>query len=128
MLPNNNSRTESLDKKKPDGLEISRRTFLGISAFAASSLAASYLLKNPQISFASSTEEPPYGVITEKWVSTSCLNCSTRCATKVRVVNEKALRIAGNPLSKVSEGENCPRSHIGLQVLYNPNRVKTPLN
>jgi len=130
MLPDNNgnnSRTESSDKKKLGGSEISRRTFLGISAFAASAFAASYLLKSPQTSFALSIDEPPYGVITEKWIPSSCLNCPARCATKVRVVNEKAVSIAGNPLSKVSEGENCPRSHIGLQVLYNPARIKTPL-
>ncbi len=130
MLPDNssdNSRTESSDKKKSDGFEISRRTFLGASAFAATTIAASYLLKSPQISFASATEKPPYGTITEKWVATSCLNCPTRCATRVRIVDDKAVHIAGNPLSKVSEGENCPRSHIGLQVLYNPDRIKNPL-
>ncbi|MBM3173955.1 MAG: hypothetical protein FJZ85_09705, partial [Chloroflexi bacterium] len=67
------------------------------------------------------------GVVTEKWVVTSCLNCPTRCATKVRVVNGRAVRIAENQLSKVSEGKLCPRSHVGLQVLYDPDRAKSPL-
>ena len=84
-------------------------------------------LKGPKIGAASSTEEPPYGTVSEKWINTSCLNCPARCATRVRVVDGKAVRIAGNPLSRVSEGENCPRSHIGLQVLYNPDRIKSPL-
>lgn len=130
MLPDNNSdnsRTESSEDKKSQDSVISRRTFLHVSAAAASALAASYLLKNPGVSLAEPTEEPPYGVTTEKWLATSCLNCPTRCATRVRLANGKAVRIAGNPLSKVSQGENCPRSHIGLQVLYNPERIKTPL-
>lgn len=130
MLPDNNSDnspTESSEDKKSHGSIISRRTFLHVSAAAASALAASYLLKNPQVSLATPTEEPPYGVITEKWLTTSCLNCPTRCATRVRIANDKAVHIAGNPLSRVSQGENCPRSHIGLQVLHNPDRVKTPL-
>lgn len=130
MLPDNNSensRTQSSEEKQSDGLIISRRTFLNASAFAAATITASFLLKKPDIAFASSAEEPPYGVVTDRWVSTSCLNCPTRCATRVRIVGDKAVHIAGNPLSRVSEGENCPRSHIGLQVLYNPDRVKNPL-
>ena len=43
------------------------------------------------------------------------------------MVNGKAVRIAGNPLSLVSEGMICPRGHIGLQVLYDPGRVSSPL-
>jgi anaerobic selenocysteine-containing dehydrogenase len=45
----------------------------------------------------------------------------------VRVVNGKAVRITGNPLSQVSEGVNCARAHVGLQVLYDPGRVTSPL-
>ena len=63
----------------------------------------------------------------EKWVATSCLNCPARCAVRVRVVGGKAVRIAGNPNSLVSEGKICPRGHIGLQVLYDPGRVFSPL-
>ncbi len=130
MLPDNNSENspaQSSEEKQSDGLVISRRTFLNASAFAAATITASYLLKKPEIALASSADEPPYGVVTDKWVATSCLNCPTRCATRVRIVYDKAVHIGGNPLSRVSEGENCPRSHIGLQVLYNPDRIKSPL-
>jgi anaerobic selenocysteine-containing dehydrogenase len=130
MLPskNRNKKTAGSKEEKSHGLVVSRRTFLGVSAGVGAALAASRFLK-PGISLASDIDldKPPYGVVTEKWIATSCLNCPTRCATRVRVVNDKAVRIAGNPLSKVSEGENCPRSHIGLQVLYDPDRVKSPL-
>jgi anaerobic selenocysteine-containing dehydrogenase len=43
------------------------------------------------------------------------------------VVNGKAVRILGNPKSTYTDGKTCPRSHIGLQVLYDPERIKTPL-
>ena len=122
-----NTPSDVKEEKGDDSLTISRRTFLNASAVAATAIAASYILKQPQLALAAPSETTSEGVITEQWIATSCLNCPTRCATKVRVVNGKAVRIAGNPLSKVSEGENCPRSHIGLQVLYNPNRIKTPL-
>lgn len=108
---------------------MSRRTFIKLSGLAVALLAASRLLKRPALgSFVSSPEAPEgEGVITEKWVPTSCLNCATRCATRVRVVNGRAVKVAGNPLSRVAEGENCARANVGLQVLYDPDRITTPL-
>lgn len=107
-------------------LRISRRTFIGVSAAASAILASAYIVKRPAFSLFSSPEEIR-GEINEQWISTSCLNCPTRCATRVRTVDSKAVRIASNPLSRVSEGETCPRSHIGLQVLYDPGRIQSPL-
>jgi len=43
------------------------------------------------------------------------------------VANGKAVKITGNSLSRVSEGEICPRGHIGLQVLYDESRITAPL-
>jgi anaerobic selenocysteine-containing dehydrogenase len=115
------------EKKKDDNPGISRRTLLKASVFSVAGLTAGRIIKHPKISSLPSPQEGAEGVITEKRISTSCLNCSTRCATEVRVVNGKAVKINGNPLSKVSEGEICPRGHIGLQVLYDPSRVSGPL-
>jgi anaerobic selenocysteine-containing dehydrogenase len=70
-------------------------------------------------------KEATEGVETEQLIATSCLNCPTRCAINVRVVNGKAVRISGNPNSAYTKGKTCPRSHVGLQVLYNPDRFKT---
>ena len=106
---------------------MDRRTFLKASALTGAALAASRMIKYPEISPLVSAQASAEGVITEKWITTSCLNCATRCATQVRVVNGQAVKIEGNPLSQVSEGEICPRGHIGLQVLYDPGRVSTPL-
>ncbi len=106
---------------------VSRRSFLKLSAFAGAALAASHLIKHPVVSPVMALQKSPGNTVTERWITTSCLNCSTRCATRVRTVNDKAVKIVGNPLSQVSEGETCPRAHIGLQVLYDPGRVTSPL-
>lgn len=108
---------------------MSRRTFIKLSGLAGAAVAASRILSYPALGSAVSSPELPEGegVITEKWVPTSCLNCATRCAIRVRVVNGRAVKVAGNPLSQVSEGENCARAHVGLQVLYDPGRITTPL-
>lgn len=107
---------------------MSRRTFLGISGGAAAALIALYSIKWPSFDFLLSPEDILEGVEKEDWICTSCLNCPTRCAIKVRVVNdERAVRIIGNSNSTYSDGKTCPRSHIGLQVLYDSNRIKNPL-
>ena len=126
-MPDEHNSTKNPEEQKPDGLVVSRRAFLGVSAGATAAFAARYATKRPEFGLLFPPQVGAEETITEKWVATSCLNCPTRCATRIRVVNGKAVRIAGNPLSKVSEGENCPRSHIGLQVLYDPDRVRTPL-
>jgi anaerobic selenocysteine-containing dehydrogenase len=121
----------SSEKQRNDRSNISRRTFLKASAATGAVLLASRFIKPSKVSESDSAPGSPpenaEGVVTEKWVPTSCLNCATRCATRIRVVNGKAVRITGNPLSQVSEGEICPRGHIGLQVLYDANRVSGPL-
>jgi anaerobic selenocysteine-containing dehydrogenase len=45
----------------------------------------------------------------------------------VGIANGKAIKVTGNPLSLSSEGKVCPRAHIGLQVLYDPGRIHSPL-
>jgi anaerobic selenocysteine-containing dehydrogenase len=122
VTPNN---TNSSREKRSDGLVISRRTFLGVSAGVAAAITVGYVIKGSKINFLSEPQESTEGVLTEKWVATSCLNCPTRCAIKVRVVNGKAVKIVGNTKSTYSDGKTCPRSHIGLQVLYDPDRKES---
>ncbi len=107
---------------------MSRRSFLkasgatGIVFFAATRVRRSKPAEK-------SLPKPPEarGVVSETYLNTSCLNCPARCAISVRVANGKVVRITGNPLSMVSEGQICPRGHVGLQVLYDENRITTPL-
>ena len=121
-----NNRIKKQKEGKSGRLLLSRRAFLGVSAAATAALTAGYALKRPDVNFLAPSGNI-YETFTEEWISTSCLNCPTRCATRVKVQNGNAVRIAGNTLSKVSDGKTCPRCKIGLQVLYDPNRIQTPM-
>jgi anaerobic selenocysteine-containing dehydrogenase len=114
-------------EKDQNRLNVDRRTFLKLSAFASAAVGASKVIGQFDTSAASPRQQDIQKTFEEKWVATSCLNCPARCAIRVRVVNGKTVRITGNPLSQVSEGKICPRAHIGLQVLYDPGRINTPL-
>ena len=113
-------------EKKQTKLKLNRRTFLKLSGFAGAAIGANQIIRLDTAA-ASPSPKNSQNAPEEKWIATSCLNCPARCATRVRVMNGKAVKVTGNPYSQVSEGKICPRAHIGLQVLYDPGRISTPL-
>jgi thiosulfate reductase/polysulfide reductase chain A len=122
----------SPEPKRSNGFRISRRAFLGVSGgVAAVVLAVVLALKRPKLAEPVETQTTSV-IASQDLIATSCLNCPTRCAIRVRKVQTtagqtKVVRISGNANSTYSEGKCCSRSHVGLQVLYNPDRFPHPL-
>lgn len=106
---------------------LSRRGFLQLSAVAATAVVVGGIWQRLKLPRLFAAEDRQGRVLSVAWVPTSCLNCATRCGTLVRVIDGRAVKVMGNPDSRVSDGEACPRSHIGLQVLYDEGRFPTPL-
>jgi anaerobic selenocysteine-containing dehydrogenase len=79
----------------------------------------------------------------EGWVRTLCQQCSAGCGITVRVMQGESIRtidgqqkrvkavqakkIEGNPEHPISMGGTCARGQAGVQVLYHPDRIRTPL-
>lgn len=61
------------------------------------------------------------------WYNTVCNQCSAGCGISVRTREGKAKIIEGNPVHPVSRGRICARGQAGLNALYNPDRIRTPL-
>jgi len=61
------------------------------------------------------------------WYNTVCRQCSAGCGISVRIREGKAKKIEGNPVHPVNQGRLCARGQAGLNVLYNPDRIRTPL-
>ncbi len=62
------------------------------------------------------------------WVYTQCHRCQAECGVRAHRVNGVVVKLEGVPESSVgSRGGLCPKGMAGLQVLYDPNRVNTPL-
>ena len=102
-----NEISESKEKKQ-NRLKVNRRTFLKLSALTGAALGANQIIGPFDSSSAQPLPKKTPNAPEEKWVVTSCLNCPARCATRVRVVNGKVVKITGNPLSQVSEGKIAP--------------------
>lgn len=63
----------------------------------------------------------------DKEVFSLCFMCSIRCPIKVRVHNGQVKWIEGNPHVAGMEGSLCPRGAAGINLLYDDQRVQSPL-
>src|SRR6185436_1439452 len=61
------------------------------------------------------------------WKASTCGMCQAGCGIIVRTREHKANKIEGNPLHPVNRGALCARGQAGLEVLYNPDRLKGPM-
>jgi anaerobic selenocysteine-containing dehydrogenase len=63
----------------------------------------------------------------EDHVTSVCLQCPAGCGIRVRRVDGVPVQIRGNPDYPTNRGGLCPKGLAGLQVLYDPDRIKGPL-
>jgi thiosulfate reductase / polysulfide reductase chain A len=105
-------------------IKMNRRNFLKVAGLTGAAALGQVSLDQPIVrALAQGTET----VREEKWVSSVCIQCPAGCGTKVRVVDGKAVKIEGNPDHPYSNGKLCPKGYAGLQLLYDADRVKSPL-
>jgi anaerobic selenocysteine-containing dehydrogenase len=106
-------------------LEPTRRGFLKATtlagAGAATGLGAAGLL-------APNTEaeaETPLADV--KKVMSTCHQCPARCGIEVRVEDGKVTGIYGALENPIANGKMCPKGHLGMYILYDPDRFKSPM-
>jgi molybdopterin-containing oxidoreductase family molybdopterin binding subunit len=62
------------------------------------------------------------------WIPTQCGRCYAGCGVRVHRINGVAVKIEGNPDTMMGAcGGLCAKGASGLQVLYDPNRLRVPL-
>jgi molybdopterin-containing oxidoreductase family iron-sulfur binding subunit len=61
------------------------------------------------------------------WYPSTCTECPAGCGIRVKAREGRAIKIEGDPASPVSRGGLCARGQAGLQGLYDPDRLKTPM-
>lgn len=62
-----------------------------------------------------------------KWIPSTCQGCTTWCPVEIFVQDGRAVKVRGNQHSKQNDGTCCPRGHMSLQLVYDPDRVKVPM-
>ncbi|MFC1829398.1 molybdopterin-dependent oxidoreductase [Thermodesulfobacteriota bacterium] len=61
------------------------------------------------------------------YVNSTCTLCPGGCGIAVRKIDERAVKIEGMKGHPVNDGGICLLGLSGLQLLYSPTRIKTPL-
>ncbi len=109
---------------------MKRRKFLKLSASACAALAALELQGNSMFRpAAASTGKPAMlpGSLGAKDIPSVCEMCFWRCPIVGKVKNGRLVKIEGNPKSPANSTTVCARGNSGIQLLYDPDRMKYPL-
>ncbi len=63
----------------------------------------------------------------EYWSTGICLQCPSGCGLRIRTVNGWPVKLEGIKDFPINKGRLCPKGQAGLQVLYDPDRIRHPL-
>ena len=61
------------------------------------------------------------------YYASACRECPAGCGMVVRTREGRAIKLEGNTAHPLGQGGLCARGQAGLQGLYDPDRIKTPL-
>ncbi|KAA3611862.1 MAG: dehydrogenase [Planctomycetota bacterium] len=102
----------------------SRRGFLGKAAgFGLIATATGA----PTLTYFVRSKGAPSAAPLGEWFASTCQGCTTWCPVQVKIVDGVAVKVRGNPYSAANHGEICPRPHLALQQVYDPDRIKVPM-
>ena len=107
-------------------MKVKRRDFLKAVVAAGAAVA----LNGPVLNvFANGKDQKTGSGGTEpgQWIPSACQGCTTWCAIEIFVQKGRAVKVRGNQFSKSNGGYVCPRGHLILQQLYDPDRIKVPM-
>lgn len=100
---------------------IDRRNFIKLSGATAAVTASTFTMLPTDLESSSKINE------VGKWISTTCQGCTSWCPAQVYVFDNRAIKVRGNADSKGTEGAICPKPHLALQQMYDPDRVVSPM-
>ncbi len=63
----------------------------------------------------------------EYWSTGICLQCPSGCGLRIRSVMHWPVKLEGIKDYPINKGRLCPKGQAGLQVLYDPDRIRYPL-
>jgi len=112
-------------------MKIDRRSFLGLGLGAAAGVALSPVGVKLTDDSSIWTQNWPWTPVPEDGKITYdrsvCSLCPGACGISVKKINGRPVKIEGLDDYPINNGGACPHGISGLQYLYDPARIKTPL-
>jgi len=124
-MENQTTKKKSLVKGFLDNARLSRRSFIKASSATGAAVVLGSGMKPEMTALAVAAKSDGGGK--GRWIASTCQGCTSWCSKQVYVVDGRAVKIRGNPNSKVNGVASCPRAHMALQQVYDPDRIKTPM-
>ena len=103
-------------------MKFSRRTFLQASSAAGLGLAAYAALPEKFLLWAEGQ-----GMLKPTYTPTFCEICFWKCGVIAKSLNGRVVKLEGNPAHPGARGKLCARGNGGTGLLYDQNRLKTPM-
>jgi molybdopterin-containing oxidoreductase family iron-sulfur binding subunit len=108
---------------------VDRRQFLKVLGVSGAGTAALSGCSTDRVAklvpYMVQSEQQVPGVAT--WYASTCTECASGCGLHVKTREARAIKLEGNPDHPVNAGALCSRGQAGLQALYHPDRIGTPL-
>jgi anaerobic selenocysteine-containing dehydrogenase len=120
------NKTEGMLKDFLYDFRITRRSFMKKASAATGGAIALGSTFKPSLRALAEDSETGTAAAGE-WKAATCQGCTSWCSKQVYVVDGRAVKVRGNPNSKVNGDASCPRVHLALQQVYDPDRIKTPM-
>ncbi|WDP88806.1 MAG: molybdopterin-dependent oxidoreductase [Desulfobacter sp.] len=112
-------------------MKIDRRSFLGLGLGAAAGIAVSPVGVKLTDDSSIWTQNWPWTPVPEDgeitYENSVCSLCPGSCGISVRKIKGRPVKIEGDENCPITGGGACLHGIAGLQYLYDPARVKTPL-
>jgi anaerobic selenocysteine-containing dehydrogenase len=102
-------------------MKITRRNLLKMIMAATSGMAL------PEELLHALPKEGEWIPYEEYWSTGVCLQCPSGCGLRIRSVNHWPVKLEGIKDYPMNQGRLCPKGQSGLQVLYDPDRIRHPL-
>ena len=106
---------------------LSRRSFLKVlgSASAVGAVGCADKATQQVLPYVKPENEQIPGVA--MWYRSTCTECDAGCGIQVRTREGRAVKIEGSPDHPVNKGGLCALGQAAIQGLYDPDRVRQPL-
>ena len=119
----------ALDKPDANSLSLfSRRKFLALlsaSAAVAASGCSNFRDKGEFISYNKKPESVTVGNPT--YFASTCTGCNSACGIIIKTIEGRPIKVDGNPDHPVSKGKICSIAQASVMSLYDPERLKNPI-
>ncbi|GEM_PF-4467886 len=107
---------------------MDRRDFIKVSSIlTAGSAVLTSCGKTMRQTVASTIPSDQMTIGEERRVASVCNGCGASCGLEVRWADGRAIKLEGAANHPVNRGRLCARGQAELQLLYNPDRVQSPL-